>query len=78
MRSALVRPRPPLRPLVTELLRLALMSGLAPAAVAETIENPWLSFPCVPWDLLTRTNTSSGEGNGGRIEELARCGRGLT
>jgi hypothetical protein len=43
---------------------LALISGLAPAAVAEVI-NPFLSFPSVPWEFSTQTNTFSGEGVGG-------------
>lgn len=65
MRGALVLPRPPLRPLVVGMSLLALISGLAPAAVAETIENPALIFGSVPWEFSTRTNTfSSGEDAG--------------
>ena len=78
MRSVLVRLCPPSRPLVIGLSLSALISGPAPAAVAETIENPWLSFPSVPWDFSTRTNTFSGEGNGGRNDTLVQIGGQFT
>ena len=54
----------PLRPLMIGISLLALLSGLAPAAVAEVI-NPFLAFGGVPWDFSTQTNTFSGEGGGG-------------
>ena len=57
-----------MRPFLIGISLLALITGLAPAAVAEPIENPWLSFPSVPWEFSTQTNTFSGEGGGGRDE----------
>jgi hypothetical protein len=54
-----------MRPLLLGIALLALISGLAPAAVAESIQNPTLSFPSVPWEFSTRNNTFSGEGFGG-------------
>lgn len=59
-----------MRPFLIGISLLALISGLAPAAVAEVI-NPTLSFPSVPWEFSTRTNTFSGEGSGGRDPEIA-------
>ena len=63
-----------MRPLFIGILLLALISGPAPAAVAAVIENPTLLFASVPWDFSTRTNTFSGEGSGGRDDELVQIG----
>ena len=71
MRSVLVLPRPPLRPLLIGMALLALISGLAPAAVAEVM-NPTLSFGSVPWGFSTRTNTFSGEEVGGRVDDFVQ------
>ena len=71
MRSVLTLPRPPWRPLLIGMSLLALISGLAPAAVAEVIYNPTLSFPSVPWEFSTRTNTFSGEDVGGRFDDIS-------
>ena len=61
-----------MRPFLIGISLLALITGLAPAAVAEPIENPWLSFPSVPWEFSTQTNTFSGEGGGGRVDEFVQ------
>ena len=54
-----------MRPLLTGISLLALITGLAPAAAAEVIQNPNLVFGPVPWEFSTRTNTFSGEQFGG-------------
>jgi hypothetical protein len=54
-----------MRPLLIGIALLALISGLAPAAVAESIQNPTLAFGSVPWEFSTRNNTFSGEQTGG-------------
>jgi hypothetical protein len=59
-----------LRSLLIGILLLVLITGLAPAVVAESIQNPTLAFPSVPWEFSTRNNTFSGEqaGGGGSTE----------